>query len=255
MTIGMYESRILQSHRPRRYGLLQVADVRTSDPSGTVRWPAGAEMSRFGARLHNVDLTACDVEVTGWGVAEGSSTVRLAFTSKLTAECTSLAGPETLDAMRADVMAEHRALLPYVVDTELILAQTSGFSAQALETIATRVNPSASLSAIDVLGHAEDVNLPYETVIMVPLGIFQRATDGCTLVDGVWRTRAGNAVVPHSAGEDVYVAPAPISIDLMFGGGGDDREWDYSRNVQRVQSTVVGLIEIAPEVYVFDPQP
>lgn len=255
MTIGMYESRILPSHRPRRYGLLQVADVRRSDPNGVVRWVAGAEMSRFGNALHNVDLTACDVEVTGWNVGTGASEVRLAFTSKLTGECTSLSGPDTLEQMRLNVAAEHSALLPYILDTELVLAQTSGETAQSLATIATRVDPSSDLAAVDVIGHAEDVDLPYETIIMVPLGIFQRAADGCVLDGGVWRTKAGNVVLPHSAGQDVYVVPAPITVDLMFGGGGDEHEWEYSRNVQRVQSTIAGLIEISDEVFVFDPQP
>lgn len=255
MTIGMYESRILPSHRPRRYGLLQAADVRLSDPSGTVRWVAGAEMSRFGTTLHNIDLTACDVEVSGWLTTAGESTTRLAFTSKLTGECSSLSGPDTLDSMRANISAEHDALLPYIVDTELILSQTSEFTAQSLTTLATRDNPASALASLDVIGYAEDVNLPYETIIMVPLGIFQRAADGCVLDGSVWRTKAGNAVVPHVAGEDVFVVPAPITIDLMRGGGGDTSEWDYSRNVQRVQSTIVGLIEISDEVIVFDPQP
>lgn len=255
MTIGMYESRILPSHRPRRYGLLQAADVRLSDPSGTVRWVAGAEMSRFGTELQDVDLTACDVAVSGWDIAEGESKLRLAFTSKLVGQCSSLSGPDTLDRMRANISAEHDALLPYIVDTELILAQTSGVTAQSLASLATRDNPSVNLSALDIVGYAEDVNLPYETVIMVPLGTFQRAADGCSLENGVWRTKAGNALVPHVAGEDVYVVPAPIAVDLMRGGGGDTSEWDYSRNVQRVQSTIIGLIELSDEIIVFDPQP
>ena len=255
MTIGMYLSRILPSHRPRRYGVLQAAEVREADSSGTVRWPAGANVSRFGTTLHNIDLTACDVAVTGWSTTAGETTLRLAFTSKLTGECTSLTGPDTLEEMRLNVAREHGALLPYIVDTELILAQTSGHTDQSLATLATRVNPTGALSAVDVIGHAEDVDLPYETIILIPLGIFHRAADGCVFDGSVWRTKAGNAVVPHVAGEDVYVIPAPITIDLMRGGGGDEREWEYSRNVQRVQSTIVGLVEVSDEVFVFDPQP
>lgn len=257
MSHGMNESRILSPHRPRRQGLVTAIEVTEHGAAaGPARWMGGADISYFGQTLHNLDLTACDFAVTGWEVTEGDSAIRKPFTSVLSAECTHLSGEEVLTEQRASLQAEHRALLPYLVETELLLGQTSGLEAQSLSDLATRDNPSSSLSGVGILGWAEDHCDFYESIIAVPIGAYASATGAGVWRDGaVWRTHMGNIVVPHAAGQDVYVIPVPIKMDLMWGVGPSGTDTVHTRNIRQIFSTVSGLFEIHADVVVFDPQP
>ena len=257
MSIGMPQSRILTPHRPRRYGLAQVIDVTEHSGSEPMRWIGGSNSVEFGMNLHNVTLTACDFAVTGWDNEEGTSASRLAFSSIMSSECAQGSGEDVLLALQTTVQAEHRALLPYILETELLLGQTSGIEEQSLADLATRENPSGSLSGPGIIGYAEDTSVGqlYESIILVPVGAFA-SLEGAIHKgdDGVWRSAAGNAVAPHAAGEDVYVVPAPISLDLTWKGGPESPSFVRNRNVREVTSTLIGLFEVHHEVVVFDPQ-
>lgn len=256
MSIGMPQSRILTPHRPRRYGLAQVIDVTEHNGSEPMRWIGGSNSVEFGTTLHNVTLTACDFAVTGWDNEEGSSASRLAFSSIMSSECAQGSGEDVLLALQATVQAEHRALLPYILETELLLGQTSGIEEQSLADLATREDPSSSVSGANIIGHAEDTSVGqlYDSIILVPISLFA-SLEGAIHRDGeVWRTAAGNAVAPHTAGGDVYVVPAPISLDLTWKGGPESPDFVRNRNVREVTSTLIGLFEVHHEVVVFDPQ-
>lgn len=255
MTIAMYQSSILAPHRPRRYGLLQVADVRWYEPDTVQRWVAGVDAIQFTVDAHNVDLTACDPPVTGFFDYERNSETPLefrAFTSVTTANWSTLCGPDASNARVQSMRDEHYALLPYLLDVELILGQIRGSTTGSLSDLATRDDPSADLSGAGILSYAEDL-ARYDSIIMVPLGAFADIGDGVlTREDGVWRTLTGNAVVPHAAGEDVYVIPAPLVVRLVRP---EVFTWvDHTNNTVEATSTVLGLFEFSPDVYVFDPQ-
>lgn len=253
MTVGMYESRILSPHRPRRYGLLQAADV-TVHTGDTHRWMAGANMSLFGTTEYSLDLTACDFEVTGWDVAEGTEEQRLAFTSLLTGECQHSSGQEVLEAMQANLRAEHEALLPYILERELIAGSTSGVTAQSLDTLATAVEPTATVVGYEILEHAEAQADKYESMILVPLSKFASVADAAVSDGGVLRTAVGNVLVPHAANETVYVVPMPVKLDLAWTGGPETSHRRLSNTVEAF-STVVGLFEIHNDSLVkFDPE-
>lgn len=255
MTIAMYQSSILAPHRPRRYGLLQVADVEWFEPGSVQRWVAGVDAIQFSVDAHNVDLTACDPAASGFFDYERNSETALefrAFTSVTTANWSTLCGPDASNARMRSMTDEHYALLPYLLDVELILGQIRGTADGSLSDLATRDDPSSDLSGSGVVSYAEDL-ARYESIILVPLGAFADISDGVpSREDGVWRTKAGNVVVPHAAGEDVYVVPAPLSIKLVRP---EVSSWvDHSNNTVEATSVVLGLFEHSPDVFVFDPQ-
>jgi hypothetical protein len=259
MTIGMFESRILPSHRPRPYGLLQVADV-TIYGDGTTRWLAGVDAVALDVeRLTGIDLTACDPPASGaWDLsatASGGPYEFRAFSSIIRAQCGTTSGPDTLEAMVTNTRAEHLAKLPDILDDELILGSVSGVTTNSLNTLATGSNPTGAVTGAALVGHAEAL-ATYESIIMVPTALFPAAADAAVRDGDVWRTRIGNVLVPQSADANVYVLPAPLTVRLIEPDV-SPRSWvQRDLNDVEAQSTIMGLFEFrADEVAKFDPTP
>ena len=260
MTIGMYESLILPSHRPRRYGLLQAADVTTYG-SGTQRWLAGVDAVALDVEhLTGIDLTACDPPASGdWDLtatASGGPYEFRAFSSIIRAQCGTTSGPDTLEAMVANTRAEHMALLPDILDRELILGSISGVTTNSLATLATGTNPTGAVTGAALVGHAEALVDQYESIILIPSVLFPAAADAAVLDGSVWRTRSGNVIVPQSADANVYALPAPLMVKLIEPDV-SPRSWvERSLNDVEAQSTIMGMFEFrADEVVKFDPTP
>lgn len=259
MTIGMFESRILPSHRPRPYGLLQAADVTTYG-DGTQRWLAGVDAVALDVEhLTGLDLTACDSPASGdWDLsatASGGPYEFRAFSSIIRAQCGTTSGPDTLEAMVANTRAEHMARLPNILDDELILGSISGVTTNSLATLATGSNPTGSVTGAALVGHAESL-ATYESIIMVPATLWAAASDALWADGSVWRTKMGNVVVPQTADANVYVLPLPLSIRLIEPEV-SPRSWvERSLNDVEAQSTLMGMFEFrADEVAKFDPTP
>lgn len=259
MTIGMYESRILPSHRPRPYSLLQAASVTTFG-SGTQRWLAGVDAVALDVEhLTGIDLTACDPPASGdWDLsatASGGPYEFRAFSSIIRAQCGTTSGPDTLEAMVDNTRAEHLARLPDILDDELILGSISGETANSLSVLATGSNPTGAVTGAALVGHAESL-ATYESIIMVPVSLFAAAVDAAFPDGNVWRTMMGNIIVPQSADANVYVLPAPLTIKLVEPDV-SPRSWvERSLNDVEAQSTIMGLFEFrADEVAKFDPTP
>lgn len=259
MTIGMLESRILPSHRPRLYGLLQAADVTTYG-DGTQRWLAGVDAVALDVEhLTGIDLTACDPPASGdWDLsatASGGPYEFRAFSSIIRAQCGTTSGPDTLEAMVDNTRAEHLARLPDILDDELILGSISGETANSLSVLATGSNPTGAVTGAALVGHAESL-ATYESIIMVPVSLFAAAVDAAFPDGNVWRTKMGNIIVPQSADANVYVLPAPLTIKLVEPDV-SPRSWvERSLNDVEAQSTIMGLFEFrADEIAKFDPTP
>jgi hypothetical protein len=158
--------------------------------------------------------------------------------------------------MVANVAAEHEALLPSLLERELILGTLSGSATGSLSDVATLSNPSGAVSGAGLIGHAEHLSGVYETIIMVPLLQFAAVADYTERVDGVLRTQAGNVVVPHAANGNVYVVPADVVLHLTYPEVSAGSWVEHSLNDAEAQSTVMGLFEFrSDEVVAFDPTP
>lgn len=255
MPIGMPQSRILTPHKPRRYGLPQVIDITEHGADASEnRWAGGSSSVEFHLGVTTVDLLDCDFEVEEWESEANTATSRVAFASTGFGKCSTLSGPDALEALRANVQAEHRALLPFILENELILGASSGETGQSLAGLSTAVDPGADVRGTDLVGVAESLGgEKYEVIILVPIGLWAGVADGAAFRDGgVWRTAAGNLIAPQAADDDVYVIPAPITLDIKWGNGPESGV-ERTHNDVEVHSTFLGLFEIHHEVVAFTP--
>lgn len=261
MTIAMYQSSILASRRPRPYGLIQALAVERYGEDVLSRWIAGVDAVSLEVELlTGIDLTACDPPASGdWDLSatpSGGPYEFRAFSSIVRAQCTMTSGPDTLDAMVANVAAEHEALLPSLLEKELVLGTLSGSSTGSLSDVATGSNPTTAVAGTTLIGHAEHVSPTYESLILVPLALFAGAAEHTTMVDGVLRTKAGNIVVPQAADANVYVVPTEVKLHLTYPEVSPGSWAERSVNRAEAQSTVMGLFEFrSDEVVKFDPTP
>lgn len=262
MTVAMYQSSILASRRPRRYGLLQAITVNRYGEDVVSRWIAGVNSVSLETELiSGVDLTACDPAASGdWDLsatASGGPYEFRAFASIMRAQCSTLSGPDTLNTMVANTTLEHEAQLPYLLERELILGSLSGDGTGYLAAEGSASNPTGTVTGASLIGHAESVSPKYESIILVPLSAFAAAAEfAADDGTGKLRTKLGNIVVPQAADANVYVVPSDIVLHLTWPDV-SERSWvERDLNDVEAQSTVMGLFEFRQgEIIKFDPTP